>query len=72
MIALQLWQHKPTGARFIVRLMHGIVVAAAGPLTDEELRAAQGDWRIDWTADAAAIEQHRQEYVRVFPQGDTV
>lgn len=69
---LELWQHTPTGDRYIVLANDYQVAHAAGPLTDAELRAAQADeWLIPWHWGLEAqVEQHRQEYVRVHPQGE--
>jgi hypothetical protein len=68
----QLWQHRDTGARYIVLEHEGRVALASGPLDSDELAAIQQDeWRIVWAKGAGAqVEQHRQEYVRVFPQGE--
>jgi hypothetical protein len=68
----QLWQHRDTGARYLVMLHEGVVVQADGPLDSDELAAVQQDEnKIHWSHGIGQIiEQRRNEYVRVFPQGE--
>lgn len=65
---LQLWQHVPSDARYIVLLADGVVIHAAGPLDGADLHAAQyNEWGIPWQQGLGAwVEARRGEFVQVW------
>lgn len=67
-MTLQLWQHR-NGARYIVLLHDGVVMFADGPLSADEIAAAQADENtIQWsTRTADLVEARRNEYTQVWP-----
>ena len=69
-MTLALFLHRPTQARYIVLLADGAVLHAAGPLSSDDLHAAQIDeWGIPWMPGLAAwIEARRGEFVELHPK----
>ena len=68
-MTLALFLHTPTGSRYVVLLVDGIVQQAAGPLDAAQLAAIQRDeWAIPWMPGLARwVEARRGEFKQIFP-----
>ena len=72
----ELWRHRETGERWIVELEFGRVIAAHGPLADDDrdadalaMKTAAHGRSPAFTEEAARLEERRDEFERLARPG---